>query len=150
MKRHVQSCLRGCIGLLFVSLPYVVAAPADSAADFGRLFTSPAERAEIDRMRASFRPEAAVSADAGESLSPVGIAPQASMRLNGIMRRSDGHDELWLNGGRAATGGDPDAQNRVRVRVPGTDRMVWMKPGQVLDTSTGVVRESYQGGRTGP
>jgi hypothetical protein len=127
----------------------VAAAPASTGDDLGRLFTSRSERVEIDRARASLRAGAAMPAEGAGRVSPdIAESSRARLRVDGIvLRRGDGGDDLWLNGGRAKPAGGIDGRHRVPVRVPGTDRMVWMKPGQELDTTTGVVRESYQAGR---
>jgi hypothetical protein len=145
-RAHTWIC--AAVGLLFAALPYVAAAPANTGADLGRLFTSRSERLEIDRARASLRAGAAMPAEAAGRLSPDVAASSRALRVDGlVLRRGDRGDELWLNGGRAKPAGSVDGHNRVPVRVPGSDRMVWMKPGQVLDTATGVVRESYQAGQ---
>jgi hypothetical protein len=134
-------------------LPFVAAAPADTGAGLGRLFTTPAERAAIDRLRGVSSPRAGAIA-AGPAVIPLSSSDTrvpASVRLQGVVRRSDGNDEVWLDGGHIGVSSGVNAQGRVPVRVPGTDRRVWLKPGQVLDTATGAVRESYQaGGRAGP
>jgi hypothetical protein len=148
MRRgHVWICT--VTGLLFAALPYVAAAPASSGDDLGRLFTSRSERMEIDRARTSLRADAATPIESAAKLSPDGAATsRARMRVDGmVVRRGGGDNDLWLNGGRAKSAAGVDGDNRVPVRVPGTDHMVWMKPGQVLDTSTGTVRESYQAGQ---
>lgn len=151
MKRRSQLGMLGCA--LGAMLPFVAAAPADTGAGLGRLFTTPGERAVIDRLRgASSAPVGAVTAgpDTGPDVVPLSSSDTrvpASVRLQGVLRRSDGNDEVWLDGGRAGVAGGVNAQDRVPVRVPGTDRRVWLKPGQVLDTATGAVRESYQADR---
>lgn len=59
-------------------------APGRARADFGTLFFSPAERAALDRA-----PEAALEPPA---------APGPRQRIDGILRRPDGHDTVWLDG----------------------------------------------------
>ncbi|MCB1890002.1 MAG: hypothetical protein KDH20_20520 [Rhodocyclaceae bacterium] len=71
-------CLAGLAG----------AAEPDS---FGRLFFSPAERLERDRPRAE-APAAPVVA------APIDLGP---MRLDGIVRRSDGTTVIWIDGAPA-------------------------------------------------
>jgi hypothetical protein len=134
MKRRSQLGILGCaLGTL---LPLVAAAPADTGAALDRLFTTPAGAA-------------AATSDA-VPLATNDTRMPASVRLQGMVRRSDGNDEVWLDGGRIGVVGGVNAQDRVPVRIPGTDRRVWLKPGQVLDTATGAVRESYQTGRAVP
>jgi hypothetical protein len=95
-------------------------------------------------------PGAAAAAPDASPLPSGDTRVPASVRLQGVVRRSDGNDEVWLDGGRIGVVGGVNAQDRVPVRIPGTERRVWLKPGQVLDTATGAVRESYQAGHTAP
>jgi hypothetical protein len=59
---------------------------------FGRLFHTPAQRLELDRERdrPSPPPPAAVAAPAAP--------PQPALLIDGILRRSDGYQLVWLNG----------------------------------------------------
>jgi hypothetical protein len=150
MKRRSQLGMLGCA--LGAMLPLVAAAPADTGAGLGRLFTTPAERAVIDRLRGVSAPPPGAAAATSDAAPPAtgDTRVPASVRLRGVVRRSDGNDEVWLDGGRIGVVGGVNAQDRVPVRIPGTDRRVWLKPGQVLDTATGAVRESYQTGRAVP
>ncbi|MBK8162571.1 MAG: hypothetical protein IPK65_05315 [Gammaproteobacteria bacterium] len=145
MNRFLMYSLRACSAALCLGL--AGAAPADPGAqDLGRLFTSRLERAEIDRMRVA-QPRRPDEAAASGGTAAV---PFAATRLDGMVRRSGGRDALWLNGYRTELDDGADARSRVRVTLPGTGRIVWMKPGQVFDPATGAVREAYQSGRAGP
>jgi len=150
MRRRSRICLFGCA--LGAMLPLVTAAPANPDAGLDRLFTTPAERALIDRLRGmSSLPAGAITTDPELApWSPADTGAHAALHLKGMVQRSDGREELWLDGGHTGTTGGTDAQNRVPVQVPGSGHRVWMKPGQVLDTATGTVRESYQAGHAGP
>ncbi|MCC6206786.1 MAG: hypothetical protein IT488_01350 [Gammaproteobacteria bacterium] len=132
------------ISFLLAVAPCVVSAGFTEG--LGRLFMTGQERAEIDRLRAS-----APRNDESRSASSSQASPSYSaLRLDGVVRRSDGPDMLWVNGERMATDGGMDARDRVRVHAPGGGRPVWMKPGQVFDPFNGTVHESYQPGRPGP
>ncbi len=62
---------------------------AASAADFGRVFFSPAERSALTRLRDHPLPAAAPE--------PVVVAP-VPQRLDGILRRPDGRSIVWIDG----------------------------------------------------
>lgn len=89
-------------------LALAVTLPAGADEPFGRLFHSPEERLRIDRGELAQRQEA------------VEQATRAPLRLDGIVRRSDGHSRVWVDG-RAAEGGlvsvQPDGRS-ARVRLP--------------------------------
>lgn len=70
------------------------AAGAQEAAgdDFGRLFHSPAQRRAIDAGEPRRTP--ARETKPAPALTP----PVARARIDGILRRSDGRDSVWLNG----------------------------------------------------
>jgi hypothetical protein len=83
------------------------AASAPASPTLGRLFTTPAERAELDRRRR------------GEGL-PVTLAPRATPTptppaprvVTGIVARSDGKSTVWVNGEpRRAAPSEADRRN---------------------------------------
>ncbi|MCW8875144.1 MAG: hypothetical protein OQK27_05255 [Gammaproteobacteria bacterium] len=109
------------------------------ADDLGRLFTTPADRARIDVVRAG----GTAVIEAGE---PVTTVNRDYMTLDGTLIGSDGKRLVWLNGTRV----EPDGSDRpMRLMKDGQVRMDWrdgtrtLKPGQMLDWSTGEVIERY-------
>lgn len=144
--RYTRAWSGAAVGLVFAVLPCAVAGPAESGAVLGRLFTAPGERAVIDKARTS---SSTSEIPAVTAVDPVTAAPVAgaSLRVDGVVRRGRGRDDLWLNGAHTRAAGGVAAGNRVPVSVPGGGRTVWLKPGQVFDAAAGVVRESYQDGR---
>jgi len=129
--------------LLLAAVPCVVSAGFSDG--LGRLFMTGQERAEIDRLRAS-----GPRSEASASPASPGRFPSTALRLDGVVRRSDGPDTLWVNGEHRAGDGRMDARDRVRVPAASEGRSIWMKPGQVFDPYNGTVRESYQAGHPGP
>lgn len=71
-----------------------VAARSQEAAgdDFGRLFHSPAQRRVLDAGEPRRTPAHATKP------APALTPPVARARIDGILRRSDGRDTVWLNG----------------------------------------------------
>jgi hypothetical protein len=132
-----------CLGLAALG----AAGPASSAQPIGRLFFTPAERAQLDNARAQKRAPQPTSA-----AQPVDTRPETQViTYNGIVRRSDGKSILWLNNrpadekealsGLAITGRvRPDGA--VTLQVPGSGSSVDLKVGQRAELQTGKVSES--------
>ena len=76
----------GMVGLCSVlgNPIFVMAAPTDDAA-LGRLFFSPERRATLDRQRAL-------------NIQEVRTVQSETLRLDGIVQRSDGRNTYWING----------------------------------------------------
>ena len=124
----------------------LLASQGVTAQTLGRLFFTPAERAELDRARANKQP--AIPADARDA-SP---APPASQVItySGIVRRSDGKSILWLNNRPAEekealsslpVSGRVGADGAVRFQVPQTGSTLELKVGQRAELPTGKVAE---------
>lgn len=134
----------------------------------GRLFTSPAERFQLDQQRVAAPAGAAQGSMAGAQPNMTGAAPPGMqpgmpqpgrepggspeppppppepLRLTGVVRRNGpggGQGTVWVNGEPRETAlpGRPD--QGVDVDVNG--RRVRLKPGQTVDPNDGTVREAY-------
>lgn len=132
-------------------------APA-AATRIGRLFSSPEQRIELDRLRND--PDSGKDADAvagrtGHESRPVpGHDPSApAVTLNGVAIRSDGHLVAWVDGVEAAAGTttpagvrietDHTLDGRFRIRRPGDRTSAVLKPGQSA-AANGRVRDAYE------
>jgi hypothetical protein len=112
---------------------------------YGLLFTSPAQRAQLDNR---FNNRAA--ADTGAA-APVGEPlPAQSLKLNGTLTSSAGKKEVWINGRRQlSVAGGPAAAvsitgpDTVQVKSAPSAKAQAMKPGQVMDAATGEISEAY-------
>ena len=143
---------------------------ADSYAEqrIGRLFSSPEQRMELDRMRndpgfgkksepAADRP---ASGSRSEPATASGSLPESAgarlaraVTLNGVVLRSDGHRVAWIDGVESATGTTLPAGVRIEaqrtpggslyVRLPEGRASAALKPGQTIDAK-GRVREVYE------
>ena len=114
---------------------------AGGADELGRLFLTPAERAELEALRqvqaaarlAPVQPDAAAEPAAPERDQ----APPAAVRFDGIVMRSDGNSTLWINGQNSYDGRVPElpvtlrpgAPARLEVQPDGAGTVV-LKPGQ--------------------
>ncbi len=120
------------------------------AAELGRMFYTPAQRATLDTARKqNIRTEIGTD-DSEAQQKPVAAPLPQNISVNGIIRRSDGKNTIWLNerpvderqtGGVKAAIGKND--NRVRLSVPESGRSVDIKVGQTVEMVSGAVDESY-------
>ncbi len=153
-KRHKIGKTRlGVVILLLLTAPLV------QAQTVVRLFSTPAERAELERQRlALYRPDLVqVAPQQEEPLIELPVSaepelPDVIYRLDGSMLRSDGLYTIWLNGEPINQEDLPDnmelmqpfAQGRLRIRNPATGINFELKPGQVLNLTQGELFESYE------
>lgn len=121
--------------------------PAAVQAPLGRLFYTPAERAQLDIARMQRKPAAQAAAAEPVEAPP---APQV-VTYGGIVRRSDGKAMLWINNRLveekdALSGlslkGKVRADGGVTFQVPQTGGTIDMKVGQSVELQTGRVGEA--------
>lgn len=138
------------------------AAPAAPAFDDQRLFTTPAERARLDELRAARQAEPAGGSDApasgtaGDQGAPTARPeppPPAPVRLRGFVRRSDGPGAVWVNDASSVDDARlPDDLEVHSGRLDGATvvvtlpdgRRIRLKPGQTWDPESGRVVDSYR------
>lgn len=137
------------------SLP---AADACAQARIGRLFSTPAQRVELDGLRV--RSDDAVDAEpvvehAGGEFrpgSPSGPSALAA-RFDGVVVRSDGHRVSWIDGVETTEGATTPAGVRIdadhspggrpRIRLSHGQSRAVLEPGQFIDES-GRTRRAYE------
>ena len=124
-----------------------IATPA-AAQSIGRLFFTPAERAQLDAARVNKR--AAEPPSAAKSAEPPPPHTQV-ITYNGIVRRSDGKATLWLNSRPAdekealsslPVSGRVRADGGVTLQVPSTGSTIDLRVGQRAELQTGRVSEA--------
>ena len=130
-------------------IPLMLIACIGYAAELGRMFYTPAQRATLDTARKqNIRTE--VGNDNSEQPTAAAAPLPQNVSVNGVIRRSDGKNTIWLNNrivgehpvsGMNATVGKGD--NRVRLSVPESGRSVDLKVGQTVEILSGTVDESY-------
>lgn len=143
----------GIVSLAVLATSYV------QAQSVGRLFSTPAERAELERQRlALYRPDLVrTPTQRQEPVIELPVfeepeLPDVIYRLGGTMLRSDGLYTVWLNGAPINQEDLPDnmellqpfAQGRLRIRHPESGQNFEVKPGQVLNLTQGELFESYE------
>jgi hypothetical protein len=115
------------------------------AAELGRLFFTPEQRATLDKARQQNN-----RAEVGtENEQPAAPVPQ-NISVDGVIRRSDGKSTIWLNnrvvGEQLKSGVKATARandSRVRLSVPDSGRDIDLKVGQTVEIVSGTVAENY-------
>ena len=145
---------------VFASILLGIPPVTDSLAQhrMGRLFSTPEQRVELDRLRND--------PGAGEEAAPVVDAtvpapppeperglPAFAVTVDGVVLRSDGHRVVWVNGVEAEVGGttssgvgiegEPAPNGRLRIRLPAGGKRVVLRSGQTIDVN-GRVRDAYE------
>lgn len=129
------------LAALSFGLLLIGTAPHAQAGDaLQRLFTTAAERDELDRRR-----------EQGVSEAEAPTAQADRLKVNGYIVRQDGKNVVWINkqstlkGDSALTDvrvdGKGISQQRVPVHLP--EGKVNLKPGQVYARGVGTITESY-------
>lgn len=119
----------------------------------GRLFSTPTERALLDRIREHVKPGELIGLPE-ENIDPIipMEVPPPQFTLNGYVKRSSGKETIWLN--QVAHSEIPkDEGFKVRqklsklpvvaIRLP-NGQQLRLKAGQTFDTYTGKTREAYE------
>jgi hypothetical protein len=120
----------------------------------GRLFTTPQQRAVLERLRHA--PPPAPKPKVVEQPKVVVPPPPEVPRItvNGVVIRSDGDSTAWVNGQSTGEGRDEIDSVQVNPRrirglavpitTPSNLPDVRLKPGQSYDPATGTVVDIYQ------
>lgn len=142
--------------------------PASAAEELGRLFLTPEQRAELERLRHAPPPAPAPPPIVDATLpAPVEELPQEQMlppppppyvppvTVNGVVLRSDGQGTAWVNGQNTLEG--DFSQQNIRVMNPRGESVsivtpehlpnVRLKPGQTYDPATNTIVDVYQSGQ---
>lgn len=131
--------------LLFSAAGYAAAEPPD----IGRLFTTSAERAGLDRLRDAGGRQAApepvqATAVVEAQPAPPPPPPPEPISVTGIVTRSDGKSVVWINGtpqADQAVSTAPGATPSATVTLPSGQRAT-VKAGQAVDVTTGAVGDA--------
>ncbi len=138
--------------LLVMMLP----AYAQAEDRLGRLFMTPVERSNLDYLRKSSKPpekilpagEEGQAAEEGNVAVSAPSAPPAVVTVQGYVKRSDGKGTVWVNRrpvqekstqGEISVGKLGGRDNRVQLKVPGSDKVINLKAGQSYDPVSGMI-----------
>lgn len=117
-----------------------------AADELGYLFTTPAQRAALDRL--SLKPGAAAAAPAAEAVAEEEAkeAPLKKVKIGGMIVNSQGKNTTWINqGGNKKVKATGVSGGQVEVTLGTGGKSISLKPGQEFDPETGNIRETYEG-----
>lgn len=125
--------------------------PVWGAEPFGRLFTTPAERATLDHLRQTRKIEPVNLDQPQEMIESAPILPP-EISVQGYVKRSDGKKgTVWINqkpvqenssSGELEVGKLPKSGNQVEIKVPSLDKSLKLKAGQAYDPETDSISEN--------
>ena len=133
---------------------------AIAAEPIGRLFTSPAERSNLDYLRQTRKLNTPVKIDEPtEMFEAKPIELPDSVNLQGYVKRNDGKEStVWVNNQAlqenssnkdVVVGRLSEQGNRVPLKLSGNGKRLSLKAGQVYDPETNRVREARNHGAQG-
>jgi len=133
------------IGLMLVSTAVLAAEP------FGRLFTTPSERTTLDHLRQTRKIEP-VNVDQPQEIIELAPVLPPEISVQGYVKRSDGKKgTVWINEKPVQENTNADGVevgklskegNQVQIKVPGLDKSLKLKAGQVYDPESGAITEN--------
>jgi len=158
MKHTVKDIIRSTISLqiCIVAMTCTFLSVQLSAQSLQRMFSTPGVRAELDRLRFQGASGVVVEAPVEEVLIDIPAstdeAEELIYALGGSMRKADGSYTVWVNNVAYDQNSlpsnmellSPFSQGMLRIRNTRTGADFNIKPGQVLNLTTGQLYESYQ------
>jgi hypothetical protein len=148
------------LALIFFS-QLVIGQLATAAEPIGRLFTSPAERSNLDYLRQTKKKLIApvITEAPADIVEPAPIVLPDAVNLQGYVKRNDGKQgTVWVNNqALQENSGNNDVHvgrlsensNRVPIKLSANGRRLSLKAGQVYDPETNRVREARNHGAQG-
>lgn len=144
---------------LVLGLSMLATSASAATDDFGRLFSRPVERKNLDMLRQNQKlkvitPQDIAPADAAISSLPA--EPAGPVTLQGYVKRSDGAATLWINnkavqedslvddvqlGKLRSQKSKGDSADSIDVRIPASGKQVRLKAGQRYEPESNEVRE---------
>ena len=126
---------------------------AHAGEPMGRLFSSPAERSNLDYLRQTKKQIVPVTSEAStERAEPIAVQLPDSINMQGYVKRNDGKQgTVWINDNAmqensgnkdVQVGNLPDNSNRIPIKLPANGKRLTLKAGQVYDPESNRVREA--------
>lgn len=131
------------VRLIFFLAMICISAPL-TAAELGRLFFTPAERAQLDLLRDS-------GGQASQLKQNESTAPLQTISLDGVLQRKGGTVHSWVNGASSQAGillpvklGRQIDSNRALAMELPDGTQIRPKTGQWFDLMQGTLYENYE------
>ena len=137
--------------ILIFSLPYMVSAQTPEAGDFGRFYTTPRQRTQLEESRIQAPRDEIEMEFTVEEFSETNQQQQTenlidSIKVNGLVYRTDGKNTAWINSNNSIQGSIENQYTRVQerdvnsnsveIRLPDNRTSVDLKPGQQYDVNS--------------
>ena len=132
---------------------------AIAAEPIGRLFTTPAERSNLDYLRQTRKLNTPIKVESPVDAEPAPIVLPNAVNLQGYVKRNDGKQgTVWVNnqamqensGNKDVVVGKlPEDSNRVPIQLPANGKRLTLKAGQVYDPENNRVHEARSHGAQG-
>jgi len=133
-----------------------------SAEDFGRLFTTPGQRQQLDELR---RTQTDIKVDVQDTELAIDKGPAVQkndtgeLRLKGLVHRNNGKNTAWVNESNSYEGDlaseytsvkeDSIANDKVTIEIGGRDsKNLPLKVGQSFNPSDGMVHDLIPDGQS--
>lgn len=115
--------------------------------ELGRLFFTPAQRAQLNAARANPNRQPLASPEA----APTAAQGPGGVTYSGVVRRGDGKSTVWINGkpmSEHSRDGEVSVlgvrrDGAVSIAVPQSERSASLRVGQSMDVVSGSIAESY-------
>jgi hypothetical protein len=131
--------------LFLVLLSNMFVQPTFASDEFGRLFTTPAQRKQLDELR---KKEGSIQIslieeviELEEETEDVDETPVNALTVRGLVYRNDGKNTAWINDNNTFEGGvslqyisvGDIKSDRVEIKVPSANTIVNLNVGQTFD-----------------
>ncbi|HSR02280.1 MAG TPA: hypothetical protein VLM20_05740 [Methylophilaceae bacterium] len=118
----------------------------------GRLFSTPAEREQLDRLREQQKNQSVETVVEAKVIESKPVKFPDAINMQGYVKRSDGKDgTVWINGeALQENSGNQDVQvgnfiknsNAIPIRIPSNGKRLSLKAGQKYDPTNNSVYKS--------
>lgn len=139
---------------LFIILIAIISCPSLSVAEknndkLGRLFTTASERHTLNQLRKNEHKKNYLQSISIKKTDSKNIS--RPIILNGIVKRTNGDEIIWINGRQIKKNSNvdginllqgPDENGHVMIKLS-NHRRIKLKPGQYMQTNNGKVKENY-------
>jgi hypothetical protein len=140
--------------ILILSSPYMVSAQTPVATDFGRFYTTPRERTQLEESRVQAPRDEIETEFLVEEIPDANQPSQIvnlidSIKVNGLVYRTDGKNTAWINSNSTVQGSIENQYTRVQerdvnsnsveIRLPDNRTSIELKPGQQYDVNSNQV-----------
>ncbi|MFV1922612.1 MAG: hypothetical protein ACMZ63_08415 [Methylotenera sp.] len=138
--------------ILAISLSLQIMQPVYADDALGRLFSTPAEREQLDQLREQQKNQPVETIVEATVIESKPVALPNAINLQGYVKRSDGKDgTVWINGeALQENSGNQDVQvgdlakdsTAIPIRIPANGKRLSLKAGQEYDPANNRVRKS--------